>query len=272
MSHIIVEDDKTKESYRKYEEDCEVAHFYKENHINQTYEYVRKIHNEIFPLGRWKLSIFEVISLLDEIVDKSDPDTSKTQTVHALQAGEACRKARPEDDWFHLTGFIHDLGKILTHPNMHNLPQWSTVGDTFPVGCAYSEKCVYPDYFKLNPDYYNEKYRSEVGIYSEKIGFDNVLMSFGHDEYLYQVLKNSSCILPQEALYIIRFHSFYPWHKNEAYSHLANENDWKLLPWLREFQKCDLYSKVDVEIDVDLLLPYYKGLIKKYFPQSILEW
>ena len=35
--------------------------------------------------------------------------------MHAIQAAEACRKAYPGDeyDWFHVTCFIHDLGKIL---------------------------------------------------------------------------------------------------------------------------------------------------------------
>jgi inositol oxygenase len=272
MSTMTNEEEKSKEGYRNYQEDTEVAKFYKLNHLNQTYKHVRRMHSEIFPLGRWKLNIFEVISLLDEIIDKSDPDLSKKQIVHALQAGEACRKARPEDDWFHLIGFVHDLGKILTHPNMHNIPQWSVVGDTFPVGCAFSDKCVFPEYFKLNPDFGNQEFSSELGIYREKVGFDNLLMSFGHDEYLYQVLKNSKCLLPEEALYIVRFHSFYPWHRSGGYAHLASDKDWELLSLLREFQKCDLYSKVDMELDVETFLPYYENLITKYFPNSLLEW
>ena len=32
--------------------------------------------------------------------------------------------------------------------------QWAVVGDTFPVGCAYSDKVVYPEYFKNNPDFF----------------------------------------------------------------------------------------------------------------------
>ena len=31
-------------------------------------------------------------------------------------------------------------------------PQWAVVGDTFPVGCAHSEKIVYPEFFAYNPD------------------------------------------------------------------------------------------------------------------------
>jgi inositol oxygenase len=209
---------------------------------------------------------------LDEIVDNSDPDNDRKQIVHAIQTGEACRKALPESDWFHLMGFLHDLGKVLHHPRMHNLPQWAVVGDTFPLGCAYSEKCVFPDYFKENPDFGNPTYSSKLGIYEENTGFDNVTMSFGHDEYLYQVLKNNDCQLPEEALYVIRYHSFYPWHSHGGYDYLANEKDRTFLPLLKTFQKCDLYSKVAEEIKVDELLPYYRGLIKKYFKSSILSW
>ena len=52
---------------------------------------------------------------------------------------QAIRKAYPgeEWDWFHLTGFIHDLGKLLLLPQFGALPQWAVVGDTFPVGCRF---------------------------------------------------------------------------------------------------------------------------------------
>ena len=265
-------EDQGSKNYRKYLEDTEVAKFYYSNHVNQTYDYVQKIKSEVFPLGRWQIDIMEVISLLDEIVDKSDPDNDRKQIVHAIQTGEACRKALPEYDWFHLMGFIHDLGKVLHHPRMHNLPQWLVVGDTFPLGCAFSNKCVYPDYFAENSDSKNPLYSTQLGIYQENIGFDNVQMSFGHDEYLYQVLKQNQCLLPEEALYVIRYHSFYPWHTHNAYEYLASEKDKSFLTFLRTFQKCDLYSKVEEEVDIEKILPYYTGLIKKYFPSSNLSW
>ena len=37
-------------------------------------------------------------------------------------------------------------------------------------------------------------------------------MSYGHDEYLAMVLKRNENKLPEEAIYIVKFHSFYPWH------------------------------------------------------------
>ena len=51
--------------------------------------------------------------------------------------------------WFILTGLIHDLVKVLC---LYGEPQWAVVGDTFPVGCAYSDKIVYPQFFAANPD------------------------------------------------------------------------------------------------------------------------
>jgi len=106
----------------------------------------------------------------------------------------------------------------------------------------------------------------------KKTGFDNLQMSWGHDEYLYQVLVHNKCTMPEEALYVIRYHSFYPWHQRKAYSHFASEKDIELLPLVRAFQKCDLYSKVEQDIVIEDLLPYYQGLIKKYLPSTILEW
>jgi inositol oxygenase len=262
----------TNHVFRNYQEGTPVANFYYKNHIGQTYENVQKIRSQVLPPGKWQLDILEVIRLLDDIIDESDPDTQQPQIVHALQTAEACRKARPDDDWFHLTGFIHDLGKILAHPNMHNLPQCMTTGDTFPVGCAFDPVNIHYSYFKENSDSTHEVYSTKNGIYEENCGFDNLTMSFGHDEYMYQVLKANKTLLPDEALHLIRFHSFYPFHQSEGYAHLASKKDWDLLPLQRQFQKCDLYSKVDEKFDVEAVLPYYQGLIKKYFPETKLLW
>lgn len=45
-------------------------------------------------------------------------------------------------------------------------------------------------HFQGNPDYSNPAYNTEYGIYSEGCGLNNVLMSWGHDDYMYLV-----CIL-----------------------------------------------------------------------------
>ena len=70
---------------------------------------------------------------------------------------------------------------------------------------------------------------------------------------------------------MIRYHSFYPWHREGAYSHLTNEKDEKILAAVREFNPYDLYSKSDDPVDPAKLRPYYQGLIEKFFP-PVLDW
>lgn len=74
-----------------------------------------------------------------------------------------------------------------------------------------------------------------------------MLFSFGHDEYMAKVLERSNTNLPSEAIYIIRYHSLFCWHsptkEQRSYELYASKEDWRLLPLLKLFQKCDLYSK-----------------------------
>jgi len=251
-----------------------VSNFYKQNRKNQDLETVLKMKNEILKLEKCEMSVWEAAELLNELVDESDPDTEFSQITHLLQTSETIRKAYPDEkyDWFHLTGFIHDLGKVLSHTKMFNLPQWACVGDTFPVGCEFAETNVYPQFFEENADFKNPELMTKFGIYSNEIGLDNVHMSFGHDEYMYQVCVQNGCKLPLEALYIVRYHSFYPWHQHGSYSYLTNEKDREMLHWVKEFQKFDLYSKLPEKPDVEALIPYYKGLIAKYFPIEKIRW
>lgn len=81
-------------------------------------------------------------------------------------------------------------------------------------------------------------------------------------EYLYRVLKFNNCSIPDEVnekqegeklteaerqrkqphlslsqgLYMIRYHSFYPWHSHGDYTHLCNHKDQQMLPWVQEFK------------------------------------
>jgi inositol oxygenase len=97
-------------------------------------------------------------------------------------------------------------------------------------------------------------------------GSDGV--SWGHDEYLYQVVKD---YLPAEALAMIRYHSFYAAHHEGAYEHLMNDRDRELMAWVRAFSPFDLYSKAAHRPDVAGLRPYYEGLIAEFFPPA-LAW
>ena len=133
---------------------------------------------------------------------------------------------------------------------------------------AFSDQVVFPEFFADNPDSRVPQYQTPCGIYAEGCGLDKVHLSWGHDEYLYQVVKD---YLPAEALAMIRYHSFYAAHREGAYGHLMSDRDRALFAWVRAFNPYDLYSKSAARPDVDSLRPFYRGLIAEYFPPA-LSW
>ncbi|KAK4572263.1 hypothetical protein RGQ29_030623 [Quercus rubra] len=269
---VVPESNAFGQSFRAYEGSVRqsiVENCYRLHHINQTYDFVKRTREEYAKLNKAEMSIWEAIELLDNFVDETDPDLDEPQIQHMLQSAEAIRKDYPSEDWLHLTALIHDLGKVLFHSKLGSLPQWAVNGDTLIVGCAYDESIVYYKYLKENPDYNNPAYNTKLGVYSEGCGLENVLLSWGHDDYMYLVLKASGTTLPPAASFIIRYHSLYPLHHNGAYQYLMNDEDRENLKWLQTFSKYDLYSKSKVHVDVEKVKPYYESLIKKYFPEKI---
>ncbi len=241
-----------------------VKEFYQCNHRFQTHDFVQGRKTEFASKNRRRMGIWEAMEFLNELVDESDPDTDLSQIEHLMQTSEAIRQDG-NPDWFILAGLIHDLGKILC---LYGEPQWAVVGDTFPVGCAFSKRIVYPEYFVENTDSDHPLYSTPLGVYEEGCGFSQVNLSWGHDEYLFQVVRD---YLPDEALYMIRYHSFYPWHREGAYHYLMDDKDRAMLEWVQAFNPYDLYSKADQPPDVEGLKPYYMELIHRYFPDE-LDW
>ncbi|ETS84652.1 hypothetical protein PFICI_02677 [Pestalotiopsis fici W106-1] len=261
--------EKDKTQFRQYEDACDrVKNFYLEQHTKQTVAYNLKARNDFKFREKHHMTIWEAMEKLNTLIDDSDPDTSLSQIQHLLQSAEAIRKdGKPR--WMQLTGLIHDLGKLLYFYGSQG--QWDVVGDTFPVGCAFDERIIYPGSFKENPDINDPIYSTKHGIYSPGCGLDNIMLSWGHDEYLYHVVKDQST-LPAEALAMIRYHSFYPWHKEGAYRDLMDEHDHQMLEAVKAFNPYDLYSKSDGIPDAEKLKPYYLELINEFFPNEVIEW
>lgn len=258
--------DKKPEEFRDYEAHARptVREFYRLNHRHQTLDFVLEKKRQYLPPRQRRMGIWEAMEFLNTLVDDSDPDTDLSQIEHLMQTAEAIR-ADGHPRWFVLTGLIHDLGKILC---LFGEPQWAVVGDTFPVGCAFSDKIVFPRFFADNPDSRVLEYSTPNGIYTPGGGLNQVHLSWGHDEYLYHVVKD---YLPEEGLYMIRYHSFYAAHRENAYDHLMNQHDRKMFHWVRTFNPYDLYSKSAQRPDVAALRPYYEDLIAEYFP-PVLDW
>jgi inositol oxygenase len=255
---------KQKEAYRNYETPARdtVKEFYRLNHTYQSYDFVKEKRATYLSFNKKEMPVWDAFQFLNQLVDDSDPDTDLDQFQHLLQTAEAIR-ADGHPDWMVMVGLMHDMGKVLC---LFGEPQWAVVGDTFPVGCAHSDKIVYPEFFALNPDTQNEHLNSKYGVYSANGGLRNVTMSWGHDEYIYQMMKDS---LPDPALYMLRYHSFYAWHREGAYDYLLDDHDREMLKWVKLFNPYDLYSKNPIPPDWKSLRPYYEDLVAKYLPSTL---
>jgi inositol oxygenase len=255
---------KARSEFRNYDkpEMDRVREFYRLNHKYQTYDNVLAKKANFLKFDKKEMPWWSAMEYLNTLIDDSDPDLQLDQLQHLLQTAESIR-ADGYPDWFVLTGFIHDLGKVLC---LFGEPQWNVVGDSFPVGCKFSDSIVYPEFFADNPDTYDERFNTKYGVYLHQCGLDNVQMSWGHDEYLYQLTKNH---LPEPALYMIRYHSFYSQHREHAYDHLLTAHDQEMFKWVDKFNVYDLYSKSPVQPVVSELKPYYEDLIAKYLPVTV---
>ena len=244
--------------------------------VKENYKTARLSHNTI--LYKYILSNFEkrqkikynfwdIMDKLNNFVDVSDPDISLPNSQHLFQSAEEARKNN-EPRWFQLVCLIHDIGKIQAFIDEESefglsiQKQWAIVGDTFILGCQIPDTIIFPEFNELNREC---RLKDSYGIYFPCCGLNNTLISWGHDEFLYRVLLENKHTLPEEALYIIRFHSLYLWHKENEYSHFENLKDKKMKPWVKKFNKYDLYTKNDKPLDLEELKPYYSELFKEFF-------
>jgi inositol oxygenase len=252
--------------FRDYGEQAppRVRALYRENHARQTLAFVLAKKAEYLPLCHARMGVWEALAHLESLVDQSDPDLGLSQIHHALQTAEALR-AEAQPRWLVLTGLLHDLGKVLC---LFGEPQWAVVGDTFPVGCAFDPAIVHAELFAENPDRAVPAYASPCGIYAPHCGLDALHFSWGHDEYLYHVLKGH---LPESALDLIRYHSFYAGHAAGAYAHLLGPGDAERLERVRRFSAYDLYTKSAAPVDVEAVRPYYHELVDEFLPDP-LAW
>ncbi|KAI9041797.1 DUF706-domain-containing protein [Aspergillus affinis] len=235
--------EKDKVAFRQFESASDHARdFYKEQHSKKTVAYNLKARHAFHSKVRAEMGIWEAIEKLITLIDESDPDTNLSQIEHLLQSAEAARR-NGKLRWMQLVDLFHDLGKLLFYFDAEG--QWDVVGDTSPVGCAYDERVCYGrDSFSENKVYVHATYDTIFGIYSPGCGLENVMLSWGHDEYLYYIVKDQST-LPSEGLAMIRYHSLYPWHMSGVNRELMNDHDHKMICAVQAFNPYDLYSKSD---------------------------
>lgn len=286
----IKTNDKADEDFRIYDANstpARVIDHYRDMRQNHTVEFYKRMERKYdFSNGNYRslLTIEEAFAELESYVDASDPDLDLPNLLHLLQTAEGIRRAG-HPDWLQLTGLLHDMGKIMflwgtgedgQDGYSSNGKQWALGGDTFVVGCNIpGDAVILPEFNQLNPDMHNPRYNTSCGIYEPHCGLDKLMFAWGHDEYMYRMLVSNDTTIPREGLDMIRYHSAYPLHEKGAYKHLLRPEDEKRIEWITLFNKYDLYTKDgdnDLRTSVDELLPYYRGLFKKYNLDGKLKW
>lgn len=251
---------------RNYEYNTPQYKLYCEMHEKVDLEYTKRLKMKYSILNNKKMTIKEALNKMDSFIDPSDPDLDVPNSIHAYQTAERIRKKYPNNKELQITGLIHDLGKVLFD---YGEPNYSVVGDTYVVGCKFPETIVYPKTLILNKDYH--KY-DDNGIYKEKCGLENLNITYGHDEYLYQVLKqNKNHKITERYMNMIRYHSFYPWHTGGSYHQFMKDSDKDILKDVLIFNEFDLYSKEDPIIITDNTKKYYDKLLDEYF-EGEMQW
>ena len=150
------------------------------NHMNQTYDFSVRRRPSLLQFNRRTMTPWDALDYLNTLVDDSDPTSRSRRLITLIQTGEAMR-ANGEPEWMVLTGFVHDLWQSA---RLFGEPQWAVVGDTFPTGCAYSNKVVWSEFFALNPDMKRPESADEVRHVRARFAARRRANELGHDEYL----------------------------------------------------------------------------------------
>ncbi len=168
---------KSQEEFRQYDETANpgVAEFYRLNHQYQTHDYVMDKEKEYFGLKRGMKSIWESSGV-------SEHAGGRQRSGYGPDADRAPAADLGGDP----QGWASEVvcaDRLHPRPGQGALPAWRTTvgcrGRYLPVGCAYSDQIVFPEYFKANPDLHHPVYSAKYGIYEPNCGLDNVHMSFG---------------------------------------------------------------------------------------------
>lgn len=111
-----------------------------------------------------------------------------------------------------------------------------------PDTSKYRRELVHSSKKDRGKTFFTFRFSTKYGMYKPKCGIDKLLMSWGHDEYLYRVLVHNKTKLPNQALAMIRYHSFYPWHAGGDYMHFCTNEDMEMLKWINDFKQVSIFN------------------------------
>lgn len=202
-----------------------------QRHRSQTLDDVAALNEKYRQPALGMVRVSEVVLKLNLVTDPTDKELYKTtQWGHCVQVIAMMEQEGIVSEEFLISGLVHDIGKVLLYTGEDPA---NIVCDNFPVG-----------------------------EYKEKIGFDNVVFQWNHDEFGYMRLKDH---LPVHLAKLIRYHSINP----TTLKYLSSSDMWLYENYLKPFRRYDKLSKSTTQVP-NIDMDKYMKLLDKWFPNPII--
>ena len=158
---------------------------------------------------------------------------------------------------------------------------WTICGNSRVVGCTAPGDSTFSEFRSLNADTYDRQYNTIIGMYQNRCGFDDVLMTWTGTEYMYHLLKYNDIDIPDEGLRMLRLFTFHDWHKSNHYCELANDDDNDVKSFVVDFEdiwksaldslRRNSHNFTDAECE-HLWKTHYSHIVQKYGAHDLLNW
>jgi len=202
-----------------------------EGHFRQSSEVALSLRRKYQTTVFGNVYVYDLLQRLSECIDPTDTELyCVSQLVHTLQVAEGLEEDGVVDETLLLAALVHDLGKVV-------------------------------DLLGEDPQYTNGP-NAPIGENRRGCGLDNATITWSHDEFAYQKLKDH---VPDHVAWLIRFHSL----RFDTAHDLMDDRDRRYYStYLGRFRKQDLRTK-SIFRRPRRRLSDYRNLIQKYFPARI---
>ena len=273
---------------------------YRKGYKFQTYDYVSSMRSRFLNFTLAKASLHEALGYImnfpaypfqarssDDTLSDSQNDSSPSLRTLCFCMAEVARKDGLPD-WFQFIALIHELGEAVkifdpsrTGQMAEMVFDWTKSSRSRVVGCKVPEKATFREFRHLNTDEDDLRYNSDIGVYQEHCGLENVFLMWSGCEYMYNLLRHNNVSLPEEAFAILRYYPLGDWHEHHKYSSITNDADEDMLPFVQEFDalrrkvriKCVDCGGDLTEDEISFLWDsHYAKIATKYNCDRILNW
>jgi len=263
---------------------------YKQSWARQSLDYVLKMREKYSGFNLCKMNICEALQLMKNLPchrfklkseNGSDNQEISIRTFLFTMAEEARLDGHP--DWFQLVALIHDLGRVIKLINVSSSNDfqdydWTIAIMSRVIGCNPSRSTSFKEFSYLRSDSQDNRYNTNLGIYHEGCGIENLLLSWTGQEYLHNMLKHNEVGIPDEGIAIIRYFLLNEWHTHDEFHSFQSVDDEDLKSLVLDFY--DLRQRVERNLNKELSdkdcdklwKTHYEWIATKYDCSRVLDW